>query len=214
MKVSVYEQLKRAILAGELAAGQPLLETQLADTYGVSRTPIREALHRLQQDGIVERADRGLRVAEGSAEQILEIYEARVVLEAAVCEAAARRRTEIDLARLHGILASAPRDDPSAAEKVASNQQFHEAVWQASHNGTWVDLLSRLNTHLQRYPSTTLTAVGRWEEALGEHAALLDAIERGDAEAASRIGRDHMTKARDVRLRMWREQHATDAAVL
>lgn len=214
MKLSVYEQLKRAILSGELAAGQPLLEVQLAESYGVSRTPIREALHRLQQDGIVERGDRGLRVAQGSAEQILEIYEARVVLEAAVCEAAARRRTEVDLMRLHGILDAAPRDDPSAAEKVDSNQQFHEAIWQASHNGTWIDLLSRLNTHLRRYPSTTLTAPGRWEEALEEHAALLDAIERGDAEAAGRIGREHMTKARDVRLRMWRDQHAEDVSVL
>lgn len=213
MKLSVYEQLKRSILDGKLAAGQPLVESQLADAYGVSRTPIREALHRLQQDGIVERGDRGLRVAEGSAEQILEIYEARVVLEAAVCESAARRRTEMDVARLHGILEASPRENPSASEMVASNMQFHEAVWQASHNGTWVDLLSRLNTHLRRYPSTTLTAPGRWEEALEEHAALLAAIERGDAEAASSIGRAHMTKARDVRLRMWREQHAGEAAL-
>ncbi|HEY8583532.1 MAG TPA: GntR family transcriptional regulator [Capillimicrobium sp.] len=215
MSSSVYSQLKQAILDGEMPSGQPLVETALAETYGVSRTPVREALHRLQQDGIVERGDRGLRVAERSAEQIFEIYEARIVLEAAVCEAAARRRTEIDVARLHGQLESAPPGDVSGAELVAANQRFHEAVWQASHNRTLLDLLRRLEVHLRRYPSTTLTFPGRWEEAVAEHRELVAAIEAHDTEAAAHIGRAHMTRARDVRLRMWREQEmaAPDAVV-
>lgn len=213
MTVSVYDQLKRAILEGELAPGHPLVETGLAETYGVSRTPIREALHRLQQDDLVERGDRGLCVAERSEEQILEIYEARIALEAAACEAAARRRNDMDLARLHGLLDAAPGDSPSPAEMARYNRRFHEAVWNASHNGTLIDLLSRLFLHLRRYPSTTLTFPGRWGEALEEHAGLVAAIEARDAEEAGRIGREHMAKARDVRLLMWREEPSEDALV-
>ncbi|MCW2994403.1 MAG: GntR family transcriptional regulator [Conexibacter sp.] len=209
----MYDKLKTAILSGELASGAPLVETQLAETFGVSRTPIREALHRLQQDGVVERGDRGLRVAERSAEQIMEIYEARVALEEAACGAAARRRTEVDRARLEGLLAHHPADADDGEAKAAWNRQFHEAVWTASHNSMLVELLSRLFTHLRRYPSTTLTFPGRWDEAIAEHTALVAAIERGDEEEARRIGRDHMTRARDVRLRMWSDERSADAAL-
>jgi DNA-binding GntR family transcriptional regulator len=206
MKTSVYQQLKTAIVEGELPAGQSLVETALADHYGVSRTPVREALHRLQQDGLVERADRGLRVVEGSAERILEIYEVRVVLEAAACAAAARRHTDVDLARLRGVMEGTPAESAEAAEKAVWNHQFHEAVWQATHNTTLVDLLTRLEVHLRRYPATTLVYPGRWDEAIAEHAELLDAIAASDQERAQEVGRRHMTRARDIRLRMWQDE--------
>jgi DNA-binding GntR family transcriptional regulator len=215
MRTSVYERLKQDIVGGTMAPGHALVEAQLAEAYGVSRTPVREALHRLQQDGIIQRGERGLEVVAPSAEQILEIYEVRVVLEAAACEAAARRRTEVDLARLHGVLESSPKAKGATAEVLThANNQFHEAVWHASHNGTLIDLLERLHVHLRRYPSTTLTYPGRWDEALGEHAELVAAIDARDARKAARIGREHMTKARDVRLSMWRDQQGADGASL
>jgi DNA-binding GntR family transcriptional regulator len=207
--------IQSRVLSGEIATGTRLRQESLASEFGVSRTPVREALHRLQQDGIIERGERGLEVVAPSAEQILEIYEVRVVLEAAACEAAARRRTEVDLVRLRGVLESSPKAKGATAEALTlANSQFHEAVWQASHNGTLIDLLERLHVHLRRYPSTTLTYPGRWDEALGEHAALVAAIDAGDARKAARIGREHMTKARDVRLRMWRDQQSTDGVGL
>jgi DNA-binding GntR family transcriptional regulator len=211
---SAYDRLKKDILDGKLPGGQPLVEATLAGQYGVSRTPIREALHRLQQDELVERGNRGLIVAERSADQILEIYEARMALEAAAAEAAARHRSDIDLARLKGLLDVAPRSDPSAEQMASYNRQFHEAIWNASHNRTLVDLLARLFIHLRRYPSTTLTFPGRWDEALVEHEALVEAIEAHDAERASQIGREHMSRARDVRLAMWRDSPTGEDGVL
>ncbi len=83
------------------------------------------------------------------------------------------------------------------------NRRFHEAVWTASHNPTLVDLRHRLNVHLIRYPSTTLTYGDRWEAVLREHEELLGAIEARDGEAARRIAEHHMFGAREVRLRMY-----------
>ena len=99
-KTSPYERLKRAILRGEFPPGHPLVETYLARWCQVSRTPIREALTRLEQDGLVLRTDKGLVVRERSPEEILDIYETRVVLEATAARVAAIRRSRFDVMTL------------------------------------------------------------------------------------------------------------------
>ncbi|MBO0826374.1 MAG: GntR family transcriptional regulator, partial [Streptosporangiales bacterium] len=96
--------LKQAILKGELEPGQPLVETALAAWCEVSRTPIREALTRLEQDGLVDRTDRGLVVRQRSPEEILDIYETRLALEATAGRMAAERRTAHDLRLLKRLL--------------------------------------------------------------------------------------------------------------
>lgn len=206
MSSQVYERLRAGIVSGEYAPGEPLVELVLADRYGTSRTPIREALRRLEQDGLVERGDRGMRVRTRSPEEILEIYEARIPLEATAAGAAAERRTDLDLARIRRAaarMAEVTTDDAQAM--AAANRMVHEAIWAAGHNGTIVDLLTRLNNHLTRYPSTTLSAPGRWGEALREHAEIIAAIERHDRAAAAELARDHMTRARDIRLTIYAE---------
>lgn len=200
-----YRSLREDIVDGRLAPGEQLTEMQLAARLNVSRTPVREALRRLEQDGLVERAGRGMRVRRRSPEEILEIYEARVVLEAAVARGAAERRTSYDLILLREALermVAVPRDaEPTAFAQA--NRDFHRIMWHAGHNRTLTDLLDRIAGFLGRYPSTTLTHPGRWEEAIAEHGALLEAIERGDGDAAWKAATDHMTRARDIRLRMF-----------
>jgi DNA-binding GntR family transcriptional regulator len=205
----VYEGLRAAIVSGEYDPGEPLVEVVLAERYGTSRTPVREALRRLEQDGLVERGERGMRVRTRSPEEILEIYEARIPLEAAAAGAAAERRTDLDLVRIRR---AAERMDDTAADDVqamaTANRVVHEAIWAASHNGTLVDLLTRLNNHLTRYPATTLAAPGRWDEALREHVKIIAAIERHDRTAAADLARDHMTRARDIRLTIYADEAA------
>ncbi|MBB4933033.1 DNA-binding GntR family transcriptional regulator [Lipingzhangella halophila] len=204
MADGVYERLRTAIISGEWESGAQLPELTLAEHYGVSRTPIREALRRLEQDGLVERADRGMRVRGRSPEEILEIYEVRIVLEGAVASAAAKRRTEIDLIRLRRAAeAMAEVDSTDAYAMATANRAFHETMWQASHNRTLIDLLTRLNDHLARYPATTLTRSGRWESALAEHGAILAAIENQRPEEAAECAERHMAAARDIRLDMY-----------
>ena len=102
--------------------------------------------------------------------------------------------------------------EDDAAAKAKANRRFHEAVWTASHNPTLEDLLHRLNVHLVRYPTTTLTHGDRWEAVLREHEELLGAIEARDGEAARGIAEHHMFGAREVRLRMYAEmsEHSTN----
>lgn len=204
MAASLYDRMREDILTGELDAGETLVETGLASRYGTSRTPVREALRRLEQDGLIERSARGMRVRTRSPEEILEIYEVRILLEAAAAQAAAQRHTSYDLARLrnlHEHMAGLDREDGAALARA--NRDFHEAIWAMSHNSTLCDLLIRLNSHLGRYPATTLTFPGRWETVLEEHAQLIAAIAARDDQKAERIARDHMTAARDVRLQMY-----------
>jgi DNA-binding GntR family transcriptional regulator len=211
MATSLYEELREAILTGRFEPGQVLSENSLAAEFGRSRTPVREALHRLEIEMLVERVPRGVRVRASSPEEILDIYEVRITLEGAAAKAAAERATELDRTRLRAAQ-RAMIDVEDAQAKATANRRFHEAVWTASHNPTLVDLLHRLNVHLVRYPTTTLTHGDRWEAVLREHEELLGAIEARDGEAARRIAEHHMFGAREVRLRMYAEssEHATN----
>jgi DNA-binding GntR family transcriptional regulator len=206
---SPYEMLKNAILHGELGPGQPLVEASLAAWCNVSRTPVREALMRLEQDGLAGRTDRGLVVRERSPEEIIDLYETRMILEATAGRVAAERRTDHDIRTLRRYLSrgeDAGPGDPRAM--VAANQQFHRAVWRASHNESLLDLLERLNLHLARYPETTLQYPGRWEQAWKEHAELTGAIAARDSERAHEVALRHFREARDIRLALFDEDPA------
>lgn len=203
MATGVYDRIREAIVRGEFAPGDALGEVALARQFGTSRTPVREALHRLEIEAIVEPGPRGVRVRASSPEEILDIYEVRITLESAAAKAAATRATELDQVRLRSAQETMIATGEEPADRALANRVFHEAIWNASHSPTLVDLLHRLNVHLIRYPTTTLTYGDRWDEVLREHQELLDAIERHDTSAAQAIAEHHMTGAREVRLRMY-----------
>lgn len=204
-KTSPYERLKKAILSGELVPGQQLIETALAEWCDVSRTPIREALTRLEHDGLVERTDRGLAVRKRSPDEILDIYETRIALEATAARVAAERRTSHDLLMLGRIAdrMEAVTDDVDAM--VELNRQFHRAIWRATRNESLIDLLERLDLHLLRYPATTLSSPGRWPHGNQQHRLLLNAISDRDAVKAAQIATEHFSDARDIRLSLWED---------
>lgn len=213
MGATVYERLRESIVNGVYPAGDPLIETALAAQFSVSRTPIREALRRLEQDGLVERGSRGMHVRSRSPEEILEIYEVRITLEAAAARAAAERHTPLDLARLeqiHQAMLTASTDDP---ERLAStNRKFHEIIWSMSHNATLIDLLTRLHAHLIRYRETTLTYQDRWQTVLKEHDEMIEAIKAGDSAKAGKIAEVHMVGARNTRLLMYADMDTEASA--
>lgn len=204
MTSTVYERIREAILSGELAPGQTLSENSLAERFGASRTPVREALQRLEIETLVERAGRSVRVSETSPEEILDIYYVRISLEGAAAKGAAERASEFDVARLRAT-AQRMAEATSPEERARTNREFHEAMWAASHSPTLNDLLGRLNVHLVRYPRTTLESDERWKEAVNEHDAILDAVISHDASRAQSLAEAHMAAAREVRLRMMTE---------
>lgn len=201
-----YSRIKRAIVTGELEPDAVLVELSLAEWCGVSRTPVREALTRLEQDGLIIRSERGLTIRSRSPEEILDIYETRIVLEATAAALAAERATRFDHIRLQRFLTQMETDvpiDPTTCAEL--NREFHREIWFASRNESLADLLERLNLHLGRYPETTLSYPGRWEQALIEHRALVEAIIAHDAPEASNLAKAHFCAARDIRVALWEE---------
>jgi DNA-binding GntR family transcriptional regulator len=202
---SPYLRIRDAIIAGELLPGVPLVEQALAEWCNVSRTPIREALRRLEQDGLVERSSRGLTVTDRTPEQILDTYEVRIVLEESVAKFAAQRRTQIDLIRLEAAIDAPTEPSDGQSNLGRHNHQFHETMWSASHNEALFDVLSRLYLHLNRFPATTLSYERRWETTQGDHRSLVDAVRAGDTDLAAELARKHFEQARDIRLELWKQ---------
>jgi DNA-binding GntR family transcriptional regulator len=197
-----YLRIRGDILAGEFPDGSRLLETSLAARYGVSRTPVREALVALLADGLIERVDNGFRVRTGTPEDVIDIYEARIALEAVAASAAARRHTDLDLARLKNAhtdaLAKAAAGDDRGAHEADAN--WHEALWQAAHNATINQALGRWLAQLRIYDAGPPGPSDDLNTTWSEHEAILAAIESGDADAAHAAMTMHLEHSRQKRL--------------
>lgn len=199
-----YELIRGDVISGALEPGQRLSEASLSRQYGVSRSPVREALASLERDGLVERIGMVARVRQRTAEEMLDIYQVRIYLEGAIAADAAQRRNTIDVRRLNAALeAGADIDvrDPKAL--LAANRQYHDALAAACHNATLSDLQRRLNAQIATLPAKTLSYPGRWPEANDEHAEIAKAVEAQDADTARTIAERHMTRARDIRLTLY-----------
>jgi DNA-binding GntR family transcriptional regulator len=199
----LYARVREDLLLGRLTAEDRLSEQALSQRYGVSRTPVREALVRLEQDGLVDRNGATARLRTRTADEINDIYRARAWIEQAIAEDAARRRGELDLLRLTHVLELEAALDPRTAvpsDLMAANRLFHDALAAAAHNQTLVDLQDRLTLHVARLAETTLSAPGRWAAACRQHAVIVEHVRAGRAEEAGIEARRHMDEARDIRL--------------
>jgi DNA-binding GntR family transcriptional regulator len=195
-----YASLRRDIVSGGLAADRLLLEGALAERYGVSRTPVREALQRLEQDGLVLRATRGYAIRRYTSDEVFEIYEARILLEGHAAASAATRHGDADAHRIrlaHDRLVLLPTDSP-ALVRVDANGRFHRAIWEAGRNRAVLDLLERLQLHLVRH--TTLLDPDRWSRVADEHGALVEAILAREPEQARQLMADHLASGRNLTL--------------
>jgi DNA-binding GntR family transcriptional regulator len=199
---SAYLALRRDIVSGEIKPGEKLIEVVLADRYGVSRTPIREALRRLEQDDLVQRDGRRVRVRQHRPDEIMDIFEVRILLEEAAARAASLHRTSLEvslLTRAFEAMRVVNPDDTVGREHACWT--FHEVMWTASHSRTLADLLRRLQVNLRRYPDGAMTHPAGWRQAMADYQRLVSAIrEHRTPEAAEIIG-NRLRAARDLRLR-------------
>lgn len=201
---TIHAELRAEILHGSHAPGTAFKEVALAERFGVSRTPVREALGRLQQEGLLERGVRGLQVRNIDPEQLMQVYDLRILLEGQAALEAAATRTEMDLIRLEGLV---DRDralpDPDDQTRLRTNIEFHSALWTAAHNPILKDLLDRLSTHQIHAPSSTLSVGARWADSLDEHAEMVRLIRNRDGAEAQEAMRRHMGEARRIRLSLF-----------
>lgn len=201
-----YALILAAIEAGTYRPGDRLVESELAERFGVSRTPVREALQRLETQAMLARDGRSLIVAALDHDQLAELYTVRAELEALAARLAARHATPEEV-RVLAQMVEADRcilDDPEALARA--NRRFHHLLHRASHNRYLVQQLDLVHRSMALMAQTSLAAEGRSEAALAEHEKIVAAIASGDGDAADKALRRHISMAWETRLKL--EAHA------
>lgn len=191
----IAEQLEERIFAGIYLDGDRLDEVRLAEQFGVSRTPLREALQRLARSGLVELIPRrGAFVRQPGPVELMEMFEVMAEFEAVCGRLAAKRITDDALADLHDAndkcQAAVEAQDPDSY--YAENERFHQIIYRESGNEFLATETNNLHRRLQPYRRQQLRFRGRMAQSMSEHRAILDALEKGDSEAAAIALRDHV----------------------
>jgi DNA-binding GntR family transcriptional regulator len=203
MQKDAYTLILDSIEAGEYRPGSRLVESELAERLGVSRTPVREALQRLETQGMLTRDGRSLIVASLDHNQLSELYTVRSELEGLAGRLAARHATEEEVRVLRGMVEDDRKllgGDPRALSRA--NKRLHKLIHLASHNRFLVQQLDLVHRAMALMATTTFAAEGRDARALGEHDRIISAIEAGDGDAAYAALKLHISTAYETRLRV------------
>ncbi|USD62463.1 GntR family transcriptional regulator [Vibrio sp. SCSIO 43140] len=200
-----YQKLLQAIRHGELTPGTRVREIEVAEMLGISRTPVRDAIRRLESDGLLIHLPRqGAVIKQLDQKEVIELYEVREVLEGTAARYAARHASEIELAELedfNDIMLSNAKDPIKVAE---ANRLFHQALYRAGNNRYLIDALNSLSNALTLLGGTTLQEGERTQTAYQEHQAIIDAIRQRDGDKAEQAARHHIQQAHRIRMRMQR----------
>ncbi|MHB1523336.1 MAG: GntR family transcriptional regulator [Candidatus Dormibacteria bacterium] len=194
----VYQLIRRRIVGHTYGPGHRLSEAGLARELGVSRMPVRDALRRLQLEGLVEGAPgRGLVVSPISVTHARDVYRLRELLEAVAAELAAERATPADLDRLEAAVTAQERAARSgtAGKVLRASMEFHDALHLSAHSSIISLVLEQIWVHARRYRELTLGKSERHVAVAEEHRALLEAIRRRDPDGAKAIIQDHVRGA-------------------
>ena len=197
-----YSLLIEAIDMGEFRPGDRLVESDLAERFGVSRTPIREALQRLETQQLLSRDGRSLIGASLDHNQLAELYVVRAELEGLAARLAAKHASDEEVRVLRDMVEEdrSLLNDPAALARA--NRRFHRQLHLASHNRFLVQQLNLVHQSMALMETTSLAVEGRSETALNEHDAIVRAIEAHDGAAAQTALKDHISKAFMTRLKL------------
>jgi DNA-binding GntR family transcriptional regulator len=198
-----YTLILEAIDAGIYQPGNRLVESELAERLGVSRTPVREALQRLETQSMLTRDGRSLIVASLDHNQLAELYAVRTELEGLAARLAARHATPEELRVLRSMVEDDRMllgGDPKALSRA--NKRFHRQLHLASHNRFLVQQLDLVHRSMALMATTSFAAEGRDAVALSEHDQIVRAVEAGDGEAAYQALKTHISRAFETRLRV------------
>jgi DNA-binding GntR family transcriptional regulator len=198
-----YTLILEAIEGGTYKPGDRLVESELAERLGVSRTPVREALQRLETQAMLTRDGRSLIVASLDHNQLAELYAVRTELEGLAARLAARHATDEEIRVLKSMVAEDRAllgGDPRALSRA--NKRLHKQIHLASHNRFLVQQLDLVHRSMALMATTSFAAEGRDEVGLAEHHEIVEAIAARDAERAYQALRTHISRAFETRLRV------------
>jgi DNA-binding GntR family transcriptional regulator len=197
-----YALILEAIDSHIYKPGDRLVESELAERFGVSRTPIREALQRLETQSLLTRDGRSLIVASLDHTQMAELYVVRGELEGLAARLAARHATPEEVRVLRDMVEADRKLIGNPDALARANRRFHKQIHLASHNRFLVQQLDLVHRSMALMATTSLAAEGRGAGALDEHHAIVSAIEIGDGDAANKALREHISKAFMTRLKL------------
>ena len=199
----VRDSILRAIRSGRYRPGDRIRETEVAKWLDVSRTPVREALRRLEADGLLSfESWRGVVVSRLDRQQVGELYAMREVLEGAAARMAARHIGDAEIEVLQLLLEQMEQSADDAETLAVLNRKLHQSIYAAAHNQYLMQTLGQLENALALLRGTTFAIDGRPATAAAEHRAIVDAISDRDADAAETAARAHIAAAQRARLRL------------
>lgn len=194
----VFETLRDAIINQVLRPGERLMEIQLAEEMGVSRTPVREAIRKLELEGFVVMVPRkGAYVAGISMKDIHEVFEVRAALEALAASLAAERITEEELEEMERRLVKEAEETElnNLRSIVEIDTSFHDILYRTARNSRLVHFVNLLQEQLHRFRSASLARPGRSRTALEEHRKIVEALADRDGKRAEQLAREHIENA-------------------
>ncbi len=198
----IFEQLERDILTGKYQRGEVLSELRLSSELGVSRTPIREAVRRLEQENILKETGRGMVVVGISREDMMDMYEIRLHIEGLAARRAAANISDNQLKQmeetldLQGFYIDRPEGD--SAEQIRDmDSRFHELLYESSGSRAFHETLSALHKKIMKYRSASVSKHSRAIRSLEEHRAIYLALKAHDGDEAEKATLQHLINARD-----------------
>ena len=206
----VFETLREAIITGVLKPGERMMEVQLAEEMGVSRTPVREAIRKLELEGFVVMIPRkGAYVAGISLKDIVDVFEIRAALESLACGLAAERITEEELEELERTLLQVSNVSGDNIESlVETDTDFHDIIYKASRNTRLIQIINNLREQIQRFRTTSLAFPGRMKDAIEEHKKMTEAIAERNIKKAQALALEHIENAENSMLEALRKSGA------
>lgn len=197
----VAERLRSLILSGQLAPRERINELELCEMFGISRTPLREAIKILATEGLLELLpNRGARVGHVSQAEIEEMLEVVAGLEATAAELACRSISdaEIDMIEAKTLVMEKAHQRQDDAAYFTLNREIHEAIMQAARNATLAAIYGNLSSRIQRMRYTAHKTPEQWRRAMDEHNRMVALLRARDGEGLARVMRDHIRGKKDV----------------
>ena len=201
----VFESIRAAIISGDLKPGERLMEVQLAEKLGVSRTPVREAIRKLELEGLVVMVVRkGAYVAGLSIKDITDVLELRGALEGLAAGLAADRITEDEIIELQAIASDFDKalESDNMEQMVIKDVEFHDKIFKATRNERLIQLTNNLREQVQRFREMHIYNYDKSKELSTEHNEISEAIAKRDAEQAEKMARKHIENAESYIMQM------------
>ncbi len=197
----IFDTLREAIIIGELKPGERLMEVQLAQKMGVSRTPVREAIRKLELEGLVEMLPRkGAHIADLSVKDIMDVLEVRATLDGLASSLSASRITDDEIKELKHVHSQFVNyvEKENLQGSIKKDVEFHDIIYRSSRNDKLIQISNNLREQIQRFRVIYIKDYSSTRELIKEHIEIIDAITSRDPAAAMRLAQSHIKKQEEA----------------